>query len=75
MKRGPGRPRVYNSFARRRVATALRKFGLTRGLAFLRSQGLTVSQTLAYDVARENGITFQRGRPKVDKRHLTKQAA
>ena len=63
--RGPGRPRVYNGHARRRVATALRKYGLTKGLAFLKSQGLNVSQTLAYDVAEEKGITFTRGRPKV----------
>jgi hypothetical protein len=64
MKRGRGRPPVYNGNQRRRVATALRKFGLTKGLAFLKEHGLIVSQTLAYDVAVEKGITFVRGRPK-----------
>lgn len=62
--RGPGRPRVYNGYARRRVATALRKYGLTNGLAFLKFQGMIVSQTLALAVAAEKGITFTRGRPK-----------
>lgn len=60
-----GRPRVYNGYQRRRVATALRKYGLKQGLAFLAENGLVVSQTLAYAVAEENGISFQRGRPRL----------
>ena len=63
-KRGPGRPRVYNGTQRRIVAAALRKFGYTKGLEFLRKERkLKVSKTLARDVAEEVGLTFKRGRP------------
>lgn len=63
-KRGPGRPRVYNGTQRRIVAAALRKYGYTHGLAFLRKERkLKVSKTLARKVAKEVGLTFKRGRP------------
>jgi transposase len=63
-KRSPGRPRVYNGTQRRIVAAALRHYGYTKGLEFLRKErALEVSMTLARDVAREVGITFKRGRP------------
>jgi transposase len=63
-KRGPGRPRVYNGTQRRIVAAALRKYGYTHGLAFLRKERkLKVSKTLARQVAQEVGLTFKRGRP------------
>lgn len=63
-KRSPGRPRVYNGTQRRIVAAALRHYGYTKGLEFLRKErALEVSMTLARDVAKEVGITFKRGRP------------
>lgn len=63
-KRGPGRPRVYNGTQRRIVAAALRKYGYTHGLAFLRKERkLKVSKTLARAVAEEVGLTFKRGHP------------
>lgn len=58
-----GRPRVYNGQIRRQVAAALKKHGLTGGVAFLQKEkGIKVSVTLAMSVAKEKGITFQRGR-------------
>ena len=63
-ERGPGRPRVYNGTQRRIVAAALRHYGYTKGLEFLRKErGLKVSKTLARNVAKEIGLTFKRGRP------------
>jgi len=63
-KRGPGRPPVYDGNERRIVAAALKKYGYTHGLVFLRKERkLTVSKTLARSVAEEHGITFKRGRP------------
>lgn len=63
-KRAPGRPRVYNGTDRRIVAAALKKFGYTNGLVFLRKERkLKVSMTLARSVAKEHGIEFKRGRP------------
>jgi len=64
-KRSPGRPLVYNGTDRRIVAAALRKYGYTKGLEFLRTERkLKVSLTLARAVAKANSIEFQRGRPK-----------
>lgn len=63
-KRGPGRPRVYDGTDRRIVASALRKFGITKGRKFLRKERkLKVSVTLCRQVAEAEGITFKRGRP------------
>lgn len=60
-----GRPRVYNGTHRRIVAAALKRHGLTKGLAFLaKERNLKVSMTLAIAVAKEHKIEFQRGRPK-----------
>lgn len=60
-----GRPRVYNGTQRRIVAAALKNYGLTKGLEFLKKERkLKVSMTLAIAVAKEHGIEFQRGRPK-----------
>lgn len=64
VKRGPGRPRVYNGTQRRIVAAALKHYGYTKGLAFLaKERGLEVSKTLARSVAKAVGLTFKRGRP------------
>lgn len=65
-KRAPGRPLVYNGKDRIVVAAALKKHGLTKGIAFLaKERNLKISMTLARAVAAEKGLTFQRGRPKV----------
>lgn len=63
-KRLPGRPRVYGAKDRRRLASYLRKFGLTKGVRVLAEKGLKVSLTTAISVAKEEKITFVRGRPK-----------
>jgi transposase len=62
-KRGPGRPRVYNGSKRRQVASALKRFGLTKGIERLAEKGLEISLTLARSVAKEQKISFTRGRP------------
>jgi hypothetical protein len=63
-KRGPGRPRVYDSKVRRTVASYLRKYGYTHGLIRLRKERrIKVSKTVARAVAAEVGLTFKRGRP------------
>jgi transposase len=63
-KRGPGRPRVYDGQDRRIIAAALRKYGYTHGLKFLRKERkLKISKTVARAVAAEVGLTFKRGRP------------
>ena len=62
--RGPGRPRVYDGQDRRIIAAALKKLGYTKGLEFLRKERkLDISMTVARDVAKDQGITFKRGRP------------
>lgn len=59
-----GRPRVYNGSQRRIIGAALKHNGLTKGIKFLaRERNLKVSVTLALSVAKEQNITFQRGRP------------
>lgn len=64
VKRGPGRPRVYNGTVRRIVASFLRKYGYTHGLVKLRKERkIKVSKTVARAVAAEVGLTFKRGRP------------
>jgi transposase len=61
-----GRPPVYNGTHRRQVAAALKKHGFTHGLKYLKKEkGLKVSLTLARAVAKEYGLTFERGRRKV----------
>lgn len=64
-----GRPRVYNGTHRRIVAAAIKRHGLTKGIAELasREKPLKVSMTLAISVAKEFGLTFERGRPKQKK--------
>lgn len=63
-KRSPGRPRVFNKMQRKIVAAAMRKYGLTKGIAFLaKERNLKVSITLCRSVAKEEGITFTLGRP------------
>lgn len=63
-KRGPGRPRVYDGQDRRIIAAALKKYGYTHGLKFLRKERkLKISKTVARAVAAEAGLTFKRGRP------------
>jgi hypothetical protein len=65
-KRKPGRPRLYNGTDRRIVASALKKFGLTKGIEFLaKERNLKVSMTLARAVAEEFDLEFTRGRPKI----------
>ena len=64
VKRGPGRPRVYDTATRRTVASYLRKYGYTHGLKKLRKERkIKVSKTVARAVAAEQGLTFKRGRP------------
>ena len=64
VKRGPGRPRVYDGQDRRVVAAALRKYGITGARKFLRKERkLKVSVTLCRQVAEAEGITFKRERP------------
>lgn len=62
-KRERGRPKLYNGTQRRQVASALKKYGLTKGLKWLAlNRNLKVSITLARNVAEEYGITFAKGR-------------
>jgi hypothetical protein len=62
--KGPGRPPVYGKGDRRRVAAALKRHGLTKGMETLADKGLKISLTLANSVAKEYGIKFTCGRPK-----------
>lgn len=64
-KRNPGRPRVYDGYTRRRVATAVAKHGLVRALPVLAEQGVCVSLAVLRSVAKEKGISLTRGRPKL----------
>jgi hypothetical protein len=65
-KRKAGRPPVYNGTDRRIVAAALKKHGLTKGIAFLKAErNLTISMTLARSVAEQFELEFPRGRPKI----------
>jgi hypothetical protein len=64
VKRGPGRPRVYDGSVRRTIASFLKKYGYTHGLKLLKKERkIKVSKTVARSVAEEVGITFKRGRP------------
>ena len=64
MKNPVGRPRVYGGHDRRKIATAVKKYGLTKGIAFLSLNGLVISMTTAIAVAKEKGISLKRGRPR-----------
>ena len=59
-----GRPRLYNLTQRRKVATYLRQYGLTKGVKeCAKQEGLVVSVPTGINIAKEMEITFTRGRP------------
>jgi hypothetical protein len=55
---------ILNGNQKKSVASALKRFGLTRGIRWLAAnRGLKVSLGRAYSVAKEFNITFKAGRP------------